>query len=143
MSIIEAVSQRRAVRRAVRTACQIVTDKDFRLLGERAIDVSSRGLLVETDEEVTLGEPVIVALRAPGTRLWLDAEGTVCRFVAGRRRADLGRCVGVKLRGFDRVSKILLTETLRGLPPPVPARAFRRDYARAVAAIAAIATDRS
>ena len=56
--------QRRAVRRAVRARCQAVT-ADFELLGERAFDLSPRGMLVACDLPVALGEEVIVSFALP------------------------------------------------------------------------------
>jgi Tfp pilus assembly protein PilZ len=63
------------------TACQVVSDKDFRLLGDRASYVSWEGMFFESRETVSVGDDVIVSLQAPGTGEWLDAEARVARIV--------------------------------------------------------------
>jgi hypothetical protein len=120
---------RRSVRRAVRAACQVVTEHGFQLLGQIALDLSTDGLLVSSDVTVPAGEPVLVSLRIPGTTIWIDAEGTVTRVVAGTG-------VGVRFDRLDADARALLSSSLRGFPPPIPTARPRRDYAAAVRAIA-------
>jgi hypothetical protein len=138
MAWIARASQRRTVRRAVGTVCQVVVEEAFALLGERAIDLSTEGMLLESEHEPTVGADVIVSFRAPGTRIWLDAEATVARIVRGRRRADRARGIGLRFRGMDAVSRAILHATLEGRPPPVPARQVRKDYARSIRTIAGV-----
>lgn len=132
MTWIARASQRRTVRRAVGTVCQAVTEEGFRLLGEQAIDLSTEGMLLASELEPELGADVIVSFRAPGTRLWIDAEAKVARIVRGRRRGDRARGIGLRFGELDAVSRAILTATLHGRPPPAPARPIRRDYARTV-----------
>ncbi|HJL50580.1 MAG TPA: PilZ domain-containing protein, partial [Polyangiaceae bacterium LLY-WYZ-15_(1-7)] len=59
------------------------------------------------------------------------------RIVRGTRRSDRGRALGVR---FDRLAPIdaaLLAASLRGFPPPAPARRVRRDYAGTVSLLMA------
>lgn len=132
MTWIARASDRRSVRRAVGTRCQAVTESEFELLGERVVDISAEGMLVESDREPAIGEEVIVAFRAPGTGQWLDAEATVARVVRGRRQGDRCRGVGLSFKPLDAVSRSILSESLRGHPPPVPGRGLRKDYARSI-----------
>jgi hypothetical protein len=113
------------MRRLVSIPCQVVRERDFRLLAERTLDVSPYGLLVPTEEDVLTGEEVLVSFLVPRTSFWVDASGTIARVVHGRRPQDPGRALGVVLRGLADDVQALLTARLRGLPPPLPARPSR------------------
>lgn len=117
--------------------CQVVADVGFRLIGEQTLDLSEQGMLVRSDAEVFPGESVIVSVRAPKSRLWVDAEARVVRLVQGRRDRDRGRAVGLRFEHMDAIDKAVLAGSLRGLPPPLPGRQLRADYAAAIRAIAA------
>ncbi len=125
-------NQRRAFRRAVRIECQVVRERDFKLVGQRTVDLSPEGMLVASDVNVLTGEDVIVSFLAPFTRLWVDAEAVVTRVVHGRRPGDRGHCLGLRFQGIDDVARALLRANLRGLPPPMPSRMPRIDYAATV-----------
>jgi hypothetical protein len=115
--------QRRAMRRAVRTSCQAVSSAGFELIGERALDVSPRGMLVACDAPVALGEEVIVSLEIPGREpFWLDAEAEIARIVYGYRRGDPGYCAGLRFTYLERGARNELLARLAGVPPPVPQR---------------------
>jgi hypothetical protein len=124
--------QRRAIRRAVPVDCQVVRERDFRLVADRGVDLSPDGMLVEAHGRVLTGEPVIVSFRLPRTRWWFDAEATVARVVHGRRPTDKGRCYGLAFDGLDESVRMLLDCALRGTPPPLPAREPRVDYAATI-----------
>jgi hypothetical protein len=124
--------QRRVIRRAIGVECQVVRERDFHLLGEHGVDVSPTGMLVATEERVLTGEPVILAFRLPRTDWWFDAQGTVARVVHGRRPGDRGRCFGIAFEGLDAEAKWLIGRALRDVPPPVPRRERRVDYAASV-----------
>lgn len=79
-------------------------------------------MLVAPTGPVGLGEEVIVSFMAPFTRIWIDAEAVVTRLAHGRRRADRDLGVGLMFTHIDQVSRALLREKLRGLPPPLPTR---------------------
>src|SRR5688572_9496093 len=102
MNVSSANSQRRAVRRATRTRCQAVGETGFELLGEIALDLSPRGMLVACDAPAALGEPVLVSLLTPGRDpVWLDAEAEVARIVYGYRQGDAGYCIGLHFRYLE------------------------------------------
>jgi hypothetical protein len=124
--------QRRVMRRAVRVECEVVRERDFRLLSRHGVDVSPTGMLVATDEAALTGEPLIVAFRLPRTARWFDAEGTIARVVHGRRPGDKGRYLGLEFDQLDPEAKWLLARALRDVPPPVPRRERRVDYAASV-----------
>jgi hypothetical protein len=129
-------SHRRAVRRAVRLSCQVVREDSFRLIGRRALDLSPAGMLLESDEDVRLGDELLVSFRAPQSGLFIDTSARIVRVVAGRRPSDHGRCLGLRFEHLDPVFRSVLDASLAGLPPPLPARAARIDYAASVRAIA-------
>ena len=125
-------SQRRSIRRAVRLECEVVREHDFKRIASRAVDLSPDGILVLADSAVLTGEDVILSFRAPRSSTWFDAVGTVARVVHGRRPGDFGPCLGIR---FDIGEDLLrLAGELCSLPPPLPRRAVRLDYAAMVAA---------
>ena len=130
--LILSARQRRALRREARVPCQVVAERGFRLLGEETLDVSMEGMLIQSEADVGLGEEVFIALRLPRGRSWVDAEAVISRISAGRRRGDGGRAIGLSFIRMDRIDRVLLDASLQGLPPPVPGRRLRRDYATTV-----------
>jgi hypothetical protein len=127
------MNQRSTIRRAVRVECQVVRERDFTLVGTSAIDLSTRGMLVATNERVLTGEEMIVAFRSPRRRRsWFDCEATVARVVHGRRPYDGGRFLGLRFEDLDEWQSFVLRSELRGLPPPFPKRELRVDYAASV-----------
>ncbi len=125
-------NHRKTIRRAVRVECQVVRERDFKLLGRSAIDVSTRGMLVETDTAVLTGEDVLVAFKSPRSRTWFDCQATVARVVHGRRPYDRGRFLGLEFETLDDWQSFVLRSELRGLPPPFPKREERIDYAASI-----------
>ncbi len=124
--------QRRAQRRRVRVDCQVVRERDFKLVGRSGLDLSPLGMLVLAEEPVLTGEPLLVAFRLPQSTWWFDAEATVSRVVHGRRPGDAGRCCGIAFDALDEAVQYFLHTALLGVPPPVPARHARIDYAASV-----------
>lgn len=127
------VQQRRILRRSLRVDCQVVREHDFKLLGSRGVDLSTQGMLVMAQERVLTGEPVIVSFRLPRSGFWFDTEATVARVVHGRRPGDLGRCFGLNFETLDVDAQAFLRRALRGVPPPLPSREPRVDYAASIA----------
>ncbi|HEX7476290.1 MAG TPA: PilZ domain-containing protein [Polyangiales bacterium] len=124
--MLESTFNRRAVRRAVRTHCHAVGMQEFRLLGDRTLDLSPRGMLIACDGPTRLGDEVVVSFKAPGMDApWLDAEARVARIIEGLRPGDPGYCVGLDFTYFEKCSRDELLTRLAGLPPPVPLRRLR------------------
>jgi hypothetical protein len=124
--------QRRALRRAVPVECQVVRERDFSLLATRGVDLSPHGMLVVAAAPVLTGEPVLLAFRFPHSGWWFDAEATVARVVHGRRPTDRGCRIGLEFEAIDPGLRYFLHTLLEGVPPPLPARAPRIDYAASV-----------
>jgi hypothetical protein len=120
--ILRRKQQRRAFRREVILRCQVVRERDFRLVSDLALDLSTMGMLVSTEHRVLTGEELLVSFRPPRSSQWLDVTATVARVIHGRRPSDRGRCLGIAFNGMDSAAQRVLFHHLRGLPPPEPSR---------------------
>lgn len=118
-------SDRASVRRAVRARCQAVAEDGFRLIGEKALDLSTHGVLLACDAGVKVGETVLLSIEMPTTGAWIDAEAVVARLIEGYRHGDRGYCAGLRFTAIDFESWGALRLGLRGTPPPVPTRSLR------------------
>lgn len=127
---------RRATRRSVLVDCQVVRERGFELVGERAVDLSMHGMLLCSKRSAQVGEELIVTLRVPGTRVWIDTTAIVTRVVHGRRNGDRGPALGLAFGGFTPEEERLLRSALQVFPPILPARIPRIDYAATAALIA-------
>lgn len=137
VAVPRGMQRRRELRRDVRVACEAVADDGFRPLGHRTLDVSTDGMLLETHGAFArVGEEVIVSLRAPDSRVWVDAIARVARIVTGRRRTDRAQAIGLEFVSMDATDRAILGAKLRGYPPPLPSRQPPLDYASMVRAIA-------
>lgn len=130
-------NERREVRRALSLPCQIVRERDFRLVSDRTVDVSPDGMFVATDTELEVGEDLIVSFRATELDLWFDTEARVTRVVHGRRTGDEGRGVALRFSTLTNVKRLILRGHLRRVPPPLPRREQRIDWAATVRRIEA------
>jgi hypothetical protein len=129
-------SERRAVRRSVTVTCQVVRERGFVLLGQRAVDLSTDGMLLRSRADVRVGEEVIVAFRVPGTERWIDTTAIVARVLHGRRWGDMGPAIGLAFAPLAPEDHRLVRWALRRVAPPLPARSQRVDYAATAAMIA-------
>ncbi|MAQ18643.1 MAG: PilZ domain-containing protein [Sandaracinus sp.] len=127
--------ERKQVRRALRTECHAVAEDGFRFLGERTLDLSEGGILLRSDAEAEVGESVLLSLRVPNGRTWIDAQAIVTRVVRGLRAGDEGRAYGLAFEDIAPLDRAILAGSLGG-PPPTPTRGLRRDYAGSVLALA-------
>lgn len=137
MSLFIRKNERREIRRALSMTCQVVRERDFKLVSEQAIDVSPDGMQVLTDAELRPGENLIVSFRATETGIWFDTEAEVARVIHGRRPGDRGKAIGVRFSTLSRVQRFILRNHLRRTPPPVPRRTQRIDWAATVRSIEA------
>jgi hypothetical protein len=121
---VERMNPRRAFRRYVRIDCEVVREHDFRIVGNLALDLSERGMLVQTTKDVRVltGEEIVVCFKPPSSNRYVDALGHVARVVHGRRPGDRGRCLGIELYAMDEDDRRHLFESLRGLRAPDPLR---------------------
>jgi hypothetical protein len=125
-------NERREVRRALSLECQVVREKDFRLVSNETLDLSPAGMLVPTEVDLEPGEGVLVSFRATDLGLWFDTEATVARIIHGRRPGDKGRGVGLRFSTLSNVKRLILRGHLRRIPPPLPRREQRIAWAATV-----------
>ena len=118
MSSLELEPVRCSFRRFVRIDCQVVREHDFRLVGDLALDLSTKGMLVRARQRVLTGEELLVAFRPPRSNRWIDAQATVARVVHGRRPGDIGLSFGIEFHGMEGEHEGLLFEQLRGMLAP-------------------------
>lgn len=129
--------RRRITRRAYQGRCHAISLRDFRMIGRRVLDISPFGLMVAADTPVAPGERILVSFQAPGGTEWFDAEARVARVIEGWRQGDPGYCMGLRFTQIPLSARMALRERLRGLPPPLPQRHVRMDYAETVRRILA------
>jgi len=113
---------RRSFRRFVRLDCQVVRERDFVLVGDLALDLSTRGMLVRSKARVLTGEEVVVSFKPPSSNRYFDAMGVVARVLHGRRPGDIAPSLGIEFIGVSREDEALLFEALRGKSAPDPLR---------------------
>ena len=117
---------RSTFRRYVRLPCEVVREHDFTLIGDLALDLSTKGMLVRAKTRVLTGEEVVVAFQAPRSNVWFDALGVVTRVLHGRRPGDdLGVSLGIEFYGMHPRTERALFEHLRGLAGPEALRPLR------------------
>jgi hypothetical protein len=109
---------RTSFRRYVRLECQIVREHDFKEIGNLALDLSTRGMLVRASRRVLTGEEVVISFKPPRSNDWFDAQGVVARVVHGRRPGDYGLSFGIQFVNLSKDDEYRLFEHLRGLGAP-------------------------
>ena len=110
---------RRPSRHSFRLACEIVRERDFKLVSREIVELSESGLLVRPDENslrVLTGEELIVSFMAPFSRIYVDAEAVVARVVHGRRMTDAGAAIGIAFQNMDGFSRELLRKQVDDMP---------------------------
>jgi hypothetical protein len=110
----------RSPRRAARLECQLVRERDFRLIADRIIDLSAGGLLVGPADPVLTGERLLLSFCVPGSSYWIDSEAVVTRVVHGRRPGEHSRGLGLAFEGLTPFARMMLERTLLRLPPVPP-----------------------
>lgn len=131
-SFLVGLEERAFDRHSVGLKCQVVRERDFKLLGVCAIDLSLGGLLVQSGVPVLTGEEVIMSIEAPWLRSWFDATGHIARVVHGRRPGDFARALGIRFDHLDSTTRAYLRAGLCYLPKLGASRAPRIDYARTI-----------
>ena len=111
---------RQSSRHSVKIECQVVRERDFNLIADRVVDLSASGALVGPADPALTGERLIVSFRIPRSTLWVDAEATVSRVVHGRRPGEFSRSLAIEFDQLDSLSRFMLEEALRVVPPAPP-----------------------
>lgn len=113
-------SHHRMPRRLLRQRCQVVRERDFKLIADRVFDVSASGALVMPADPVLTGERVILSFQLPHSLYWVDTEAVVTRVLHGRRPGEYTRGLALELDGMSGLSRFMLERALRHLPPAPP-----------------------
>jgi hypothetical protein len=127
----------RMPRHLLRLPCQVVRERDFRLIADRVENLSVTGLSVSPAEAVLTGESLIVSFRLPHEGVWIDAEATVTRVIHGRRPGEDQRALGLK---FERVAdehRRAIARELKQVPPAPPGRSLRDEASDRIARVLA------
>lgn len=113
--------RRTSVRRAVRLPCQIVRERDFRLVADNIVDLSEGGVLVGPAEPVLTGERLLVSFQVPGIEgFWIDVDATVARVLHGRRPGEYMRGLGLVFDDLPPFAELILREALQFVPCTPP-----------------------
>jgi hypothetical protein len=123
------VNRRRETRRSIRLGCRVRRMDDWRLLGDRTLDMSPQGLLVLSDERVDEGLELVVSFQATELPIWFDTTATLTRVVEGRRPGDNGRALGVRFDTLPAVQRLILRGFLRRHPETRAQRELPHDLA--------------
>ena len=135
-SVLVRVNERTAIRRSVDVACSVVRQRDGKVIGRKAFDLSPWGMRVAlSDAEVDPGDLLYVYFKATPQDLLFCTDATATRLLAGRRPKERGRSLGLRFDTLDSVSRLILRGALRRVPPPLPQREPRIDYAATIANI--------
>ena len=111
----------RPIRHTAHMVCQIVRERDFKLVADRVLNLSTQGMLVAPADPVLTGEKLIVSFQLPNSGGWVDATAIVARVIHGRRPGEFRRALGLEFEGLDAGSQGILADLLKRLPPAPPA----------------------
>jgi hypothetical protein len=137
-SILVRANGRRDVRHAVDLSCSVVREKDSRLASLRAVDLSPDGMRVELkDVDVEAGDRFFVCFRTTAFGIWFYTDAFATRLLRGRRPGEQGRSLALKFGSLSAVSRLCIRGALRRVPPHLPQREQRIDYAATVSRILA------
>jgi hypothetical protein len=113
-------SHHRLPRHLLTAPCQVVRERDFRLIADRVVDLSVSGVLVGPADPVLTGERLLVSFQLPHSLYWLDAEMIVTRVVHGRRPGEHTRALALTFDGISGLSRYMIRHALDCLPPAPP-----------------------
>jgi hypothetical protein len=137
-SILVRANGRRDIRHAVDLSCSVVREKDSKLAALRAVDLSPEGMRVELrDIDVEAGDRFFVCFRTTAFGIWFYTDAIATRLLRGRRPGEHGRSLGLRFGSLSAVSRLCIRGALRTVPPHLPQRAQRIDYAATVGRILA------
>lgn len=127
----------RMPRHLLRLPCQVVRERDFRLIADRIEDLSVTGLAVSPAEPVLTGETLLVSFRLPHVGIWIDVEASVTRVNHGRRPGEDQRALGLQFEGISADATAAIARELCLTPPAPPGRAQRDEYGERITRVLA------
>lgn len=122
-------------RHLLRLPCQVVRERDFRLIADCVDNLSVTGLLVSPAEPVLTGERLLVSFRLPREEVWIDAEARVTRVVHGRRPGEVRRALGLEYEMLPDEARRAIERELRFVPPAPPGRSYRDEVSNRLARV--------
>jgi hypothetical protein len=126
----------RMPRRLLRQSCQVVRERDFKLIADQVVDLSATGALVMPADPILTGERVILSFQLPNSLHWVDTEALVTRILHGRRPGEHTRGVALELDGLTGLNRFMLERALKHMPPAPPRyRPGRRENPNLLAAL--------
>jgi len=129
-------SHHRMPRRLLRQMCQVVRERDFKLIADQVVDLSATGALVMPADPVLTGERVILSFQLPNSLHWVDTEALVTRVLHGRRPGEHTRGIALELDGLTGLNRFMLERALKYMPPAPPRyRPGRRENPDLLAAL--------
>ena len=128
-------ARRSGSRRQISLRCRALHWARFHLVGERLLDLSTRGAMLACDAEVRSGDELLLTFRMPwlGPHVLVIAE--VARVIEGWREGDPGYCAGLRFLDLDAGDRAELRDRLAMLQSTPAARPHPVDYARSVGLI--------
>lgn len=127
----------RTPRHLLRLPCQVVRERDFRLIADRLDNLSLTGLSVSPAEPVLTGEKLIVSFRLPHEAIWVDAEVRVTRVIHGRRPGEDVRSLGLAFEHLDFQAQRAIARELSQTPVAPPGRSMRDEQSERVGRVLA------
>jgi hypothetical protein len=118
-------NRRKTRRHAVRIPCQVVRERDFRLISDAVLDLSMSGMVVTAahwvfGQSLLTGDRLIVSFQLPRSAFWVDTEATVTRVARGRRRGENAPALALEFDPLPLFMKQRMRGALRRSPPPAP-----------------------
>jgi hypothetical protein len=136
------LANRRKTRRfSVRMPCQVVRERDFRLISDTVVNLSMSGMVVVAThwifgQSLSTGDRFLVSFQVPRRGYWIDTEVTVTRVGRGRRRGEDAPTIALAFDPLAPVAALMLRYALRRLPPAPPqSRPGRRRTAASTEAL--------
>jgi hypothetical protein len=125
MRSIVLANRRKTRRHAVRISCQVVRERDFRLIGDAVLDLSVSGMVVTAahwvfGQSIFTGERLIVSFQLPRSLVWVDTQATVTRVARGRRRGEDSPALALEFDPLPLITQLRMRGALRRWPPPPP-----------------------
>lgn len=118
----------RPQRHSLRAPCQVVRERDFRLVADRICNLSTWGMLVGPADPVLTGERVYVSFQLPDG-LFIDAMATITRVLHGRRPGEVTRKLGLEFDPLRPYERFRIRRALLASPVAPPgARPGRREF---------------
>jgi hypothetical protein len=87
--------------------------------------------------DVAIGDRFFVCFRSTQFGIWFYTDATATRILHGRRPKDRGPGLGLRFGSLSALSRMMIRGALRRVPPHLPQRELRMDYAATVGKILA------